>query len=133
MAGTTLNKTKFDDLEAILLFLYEQINKTGYDGASKFKTLKLLYQLKQELPPDHPLQEHIPFYWYQHGPYSDIINNKIDILSKQYLLEIPYNNTNKFKINPDFTIEKTDYNPEIIDPKVKKIIKKLMVKIHLNT
>ena len=127
MARTTLNKTKkFDDLEAILLFLYEQINKTRHDGASKFKTLKLLYQLKQELPPDHPLQEHIPFYWYQHGPYSDIINNKIDILSRQYLLKIP--NKNKFKINPDFTIDQTDYNPEIINQKVKKIIKKLMVK-----
>lgn len=117
---------KVDNLEAITLILYNQINDAEYDGASRFKALKLLYQLKQELPEDHPLRENIPFYWYRHGPFSDIISQKLDELIGQYLLKVPYGDKFKFRIRPEFEIEEINYDHEIIDQKVIKIIKKLM-------
>lgn len=117
----------FDNLEALTLLLFNQIKEAEYEGASTFKVLKLLYQLKEELPKDHILQEDIPFYWYNHGPYSEPVKHELVGLTGEYLIEIP-NSDNKLRIKTDFDINEITYDSDVIDQKVTKIIRNLMKK-----
>ena len=44
---------------------------------------KLLFKLKRELPENDYLQRVLPYYWYDHGPYSEIVANGISRMIRE--------------------------------------------------
>jgi hypothetical protein len=113
------------ELGEVILFLFDGIKKSGYEGATKKKILKLLYALKQELPEDHPLNKLAPFYWYLHGPYSEPVEDAFRILDGIYITKKPYNNYSLYEIDPQLNFE-IEYNLDLIDSDVYKIVSKLL-------
>lgn len=116
-----------DDLKNTILFLFDEINKTEYlEGATKYNTLKIFYELKKELPEEHPLKEYFAFYWYLHGPFSEHIVAKIEKMVGKYLTKEPqpHKKYDLYKIKSDIKVKL--YNPELIDDEVRKIIGKLL-------
>ncbi len=54
---------------------------------AKYAIHKVLFKLKVELPEDNALREHLPFYWYNYGPFSDAIESNIDALKQEGILK----------------------------------------------
>ena len=102
----------------LILNIFKLIDeREEYRGINKYRIHKILYKLKKELPDEHPLKDKIPYYWYLHGPYSEIVENEITELSpfiseKDGLL---YMNE----------IKNMDFNNELIDNKANNILKRL--------
>ncbi len=57
--------------------------KQSYPYISAKKILKILFQVKEQLPDNNPLKKHLAYYWYRDGPYSDVIASNIDVLKKE--------------------------------------------------
>ena len=60
----------------------------------KVAVQKVIYQVKMDLGEDHPLYDKIPYYWYYHGPYCELVSdslNEINNFSNDYpvLLDFP--------------------------------------------
>lgn len=53
-------------------------NIEGFDGLPRLHIHKFLYKVKNELSESNPIKDYIPFYWYMHGPFSEVININID-------------------------------------------------------
>lgn len=47
---------------------------------------KLLFAVRAALPENNPEREHLPFYWYKFGPYSEVVESSIDLLRHQGVL-----------------------------------------------
>lgn len=104
----------------LILYLFDSISEKDYKGLNKFRIHKLLFKLKTELSDDHPLKENIPYYWYFHGPYSEIVDTQINQLNSDY---IKTNEYNLFYLNK--SIENEDIF-KIIDNEVIDIIDNLL-------
>lgn len=64
-----------DAIKPLIIALLE----TTDESVPIFKTTiqKVLYSLKNELPEDNKIRRYLPYYWYLHGPHSDIVKNSI--------------------------------------------------------
>lgn len=57
---------------------------------TRLKIHKILFKLKVELPEYNTMKDYLPFYWYDHGPYSEVIDNNInDLVDNGYLTAYP--------------------------------------------
>lgn len=52
----------------------------GFDGLPRLHIHKFLFKLKQELSEINPIKDHLPFYWYRHGPFFEAANINFNIL-----------------------------------------------------
>jgi hypothetical protein len=109
------------ELKEVILFLFDEIKKAEYQGATEYKVLKLLYKLKEELPIDHSLKNSIPFYWYFHGPFSDPVRSELNELQGQYLKKEHYRGYQLLNL-----IQEREFDSDIIDIDVQKITHNLM-------
>ena len=46
----------------------------------------VLFEVRRALPRDNPGRERLPFYWYTHGPYSEIVRSSIEDLERRGIL-----------------------------------------------
>ncbi len=53
---------------------------------SKTAIHKILFMVREALPESDPDRKHLPFYWYDHGPYSEVVESSIEALKAQGLL-----------------------------------------------
>lgn len=51
---------------------------------SHFRIQKTIFKIKMELGKNHPLYENLPFYWYNHGPFSNIVGNEFMEIKENY-------------------------------------------------
>ena len=63
------------------------INKTGKRSVSNTMVQKLLFVIRGKLSDSNELKSKLAYYWYQHGPYSDIINKNMQMLVDKNILE----------------------------------------------
>jgi hypothetical protein len=54
---------------------------------AKYAIHKVLFKLKVELPEGSTIREHLPFYWYNYGPFSDVVESNIDALKQEGVLK----------------------------------------------
>ena len=79
---------------------------------NKIAVQKVIYQIKMDLGENHPLYDKIPYYWYYHGPYCELVADSLDEvnlingLSKEYpvLVEFP-----EIMDSTDNLLDKGDY------------------------
>jgi len=60
-----------DDLVEYLLFRLKEKNMP----ISKYKMQKFIFKIKMDLGKNHELYDDLPYYWYFHGPFSEILND----------------------------------------------------------
>ncbi len=53
---------------------------------SKTAIHKILFMVREALPESDPDRKHLPFYWYNYGPYSEVVESSIEALKAQGLL-----------------------------------------------
>ncbi len=104
----------------LILYLFDSVSKKEYSGLNEYRTHKLLFKLKTELSEDHPLKESLPYYWYFHGPYSEIVSAQINKLKSDYIRS---NDRNLFYLSKSL---KNENIFKIIDDEVIDIIEKLL-------
>lgn len=46
----------------------------------------ILFEVRAALPGGNPERRHLPFYWYEHGPYSEVVKSSIDALKRRGIL-----------------------------------------------
>lgn len=56
----------------------------------KYSIHKVLFKLKVELPEENSIKDFLPFYWYNYGPFSEVIESKIDELKQNGTLKEYY-------------------------------------------
>ncbi len=52
----------------------------------KYSIHKVLFKLKVDLPEENFIKNCLPFYWFNYGPFSEVIESKIDELKKDGVL-----------------------------------------------
>lgn len=56
----------------LIKFLLCELKKRNMP-ISHLKLQEIIFKIKMELGKDHPLYEKLPFYWYEEGPFSEIV------------------------------------------------------------
>lgn len=75
-----LNENKsYDIVNDLLKFLLCEL-KENKIAISHFRIQKTVFKIKKELGENHPLYEYLPFYWYEHGPFSNVVAKQFNIL-----------------------------------------------------
>ncbi|MBP7299920.1 MAG: hypothetical protein KA967_05950 [Methanoculleus sp.] len=62
---------------------------------SKTTIHKILFKVRATLPENDPDREHLPFYWYNYGPYSEVVESSIAALKAQGVLREEKTETGK--------------------------------------
>jgi len=77
-----MEKTDYNqELDKLLLSLNSKMKeKKMY--LDKYHTQKAIFQIKMDLGEDHPLYDHLPFYWYFYGPFSEPIADSLNFLKE---------------------------------------------------
>lgn len=86
-----MNRNKsYDVVTDLLKFLLCEL-KENRIAISHFRIQKTVFKIKKELGENHPLYEYLPFYWYEHGPFSIVV-------AKQFN-ELKNNNCDYYSLN----------------------------------
>ena len=99
MEDDCLNKNKsYDIVTDLLKFVLCELKEKNM-SISHFRIQKAIFKIKMELGRDHPLFDYLPFYWYEHGPCSNVV-------SKQFR-ELKNNNCIQYSLNTVFLDDKS--------------------------
>ena len=91
----------FSIVDDLLKFLLSELKQRNMP-ISHFRLQKTVFKIKMELGEDHPLYEELPFYWYYHGPFSNIVGNEFLKIKENYC----YNySSNTIFLDNDFISE----------------------------
>lgn len=52
-------------------------NIKGFNGLPRLHIHKFLFKLEKELSESNPIKDHLPFYWYRYGPFSEVVDANI--------------------------------------------------------
>lgn len=66
--------------EMIRITIQRLSAKQHHPNVSKKKILKVLFQVKQQLPDENHIKDRLAYYWYKEGPYSETIDAGIEQL-----------------------------------------------------
>ena len=113
-----------DDLVEYLLFRLKENNIP----ISKYKMQKFIFKIKMDLGKNHELYDDLPYYWYFHGPFSEVLND-----SWNYILPKCNLNINSALLNDkyynEFNVENniiSSYSEIEMKNNYKVILKKLV-------
>ncbi|WP_458403348.1 hypothetical protein [Methanobrevibacter sp.] len=71
-----MNKSKSHDVvNDLLKFVLCELKEKNM-SISHFRIQKSIFKIKMELGQDHPLFDYLPFYWYEHGPFSKVVSKE---------------------------------------------------------
>jgi len=77
-------------IKELIRLVFSTFNNLKNQSKLPKKTIqKILYRVKQQLPDDNPIKEQLAFYWFQAGPYSEIIDEGIrQMKNENHLIRI---------------------------------------------
>ncbi|MBR0271439.1 MAG: hypothetical protein IJQ68_05535 [Methanobrevibacter sp.] len=94
-----MNECKYYDVvNDLLKFVLCELKEKNI-SISHFKIQKAIFKIKMELGQNHPLFDYLPFYWSEHGPFSDVV-------SKQFI-ELKNNNCIQYSSHTVFLDDKS--------------------------
>ena len=83
-----MNKSKsYDAVNDLLKFVLCELKEKNM-SISHFRIQKAIFKIKMELGRDHPLFDYLPFYWFEHGPFSNVVSKQFRQLKNNNC--IPY-------------------------------------------
>lgn len=110
--GDFVNNLNLTD-ELILTIFNELSNPSKEIKIPKTFIQKILFKLKNDFEEDKTLVNSIPFYWYNHGPFSEPIRDSLNKLVSEDFLKIdPVNEY--YVLNKDIRLRSNDYEEDII-------------------
>lgn len=72
---------------AVVPRLIQQVYRTRPDiKLPKTAIHKILFKVRATLPEKDQIREHLPYYWYKYGPYSDVVETSIKNLKRRGIL-----------------------------------------------
>jgi hypothetical protein len=86
-----MEKTNYNqELDDLLLGLHSKLqDKNMY--LDKYHAQKAIFQIKMDLGKNHPLYNHLPFYWYFFGPFSEPVGDSFNFLMENPKKQDPAN------------------------------------------
>ena len=83
-----MNKSKsYEIVNDLLKFVLCELKEKNM-SISHFRIQKAIFKIKMELGNDHPLFDYLPFYWFEHGPFSNVLSKQFRQLKNNNC--IPY-------------------------------------------
>ena len=80
----------------VVPWLIQQIYQVRPDlNLSKTAIHKILFKVRATLPENDPVRKCLPFYWYNYGPYSEVVESSIEALKGQGILREERTQTGK--------------------------------------
>ena len=91
-----------DVVNDLLKFVLCELKKKNM-SISHLKIQKVIFKIKMELGSNHPLFEYLPFYWCEHGPFSNVVSKQLRLLKDNHCNTVFLNDKsfNKFSKNND--------------------------------
>lgn len=80
-------QSEVSDLMKFLLFKLKEKDMT----IAEVRMQKFIYKIKKELGEEHELFDSLPYYWYYHGPFSELVKSSFKHLTSLYCTSL--NNT----------------------------------------
>ena len=87
-----------DDLVKFLFFELKENN----EPISEIQLQKLIFKIKMELGKNHELYEVLPYYWYIHGPFSEVVRDSFNDIKNNFCELCAYNKVILKKQHYDF-------------------------------
>ncbi len=79
-----LNKNDADAIiNQLLKFLLCELKEKNMP-ITHFRIQKAIFKIKMELGQNHPLYDHLPFYWFEDGPFSTVVSKEFKELKNKY-------------------------------------------------
>lgn len=85
---------------------------------------KILFRVKRDLSEYNPVGEALPFYWYNYGPYSEVVESSIDALKSRGILREEETHTGKSLLMLNDHLSDT-VNFEEVNTIIERIINKV--------
>ena len=118
-----MNKNKSNTVvNDLLKFLLCEL-KENKIAISHFRIQKTVFKIKKELGKNHQLYENLPFYWYEHGPFSNVVADQFKTLKRD---NCNYYSTKTVFLNDD-SHNKFSHEKNLIKeyPEIKQITQKI--------
>ncbi len=82
-----LNKNRsYNVVNDLLKFVLCELKEKNM-SISHFRIQKAIFKIKMELGQDHPLFDYLPFYWYEHGPFSNVVSKQFSELKNNNCIQ----------------------------------------------
>ena len=82
-----LNKNRhYNVVNDLLKFVLCELKEKNM-SISHFRIQKSIFKIKMELGQDHPLFDYLPFYWYEHGPFSNVVSKQFKELKNNNCIQ----------------------------------------------
>lgn len=95
-----MNKIKsYNVVNDLLKFVLCELKEKNM-SISHFRIQKAIFKIKMELGQDHPIFDYLPFYWYEHGPFSNVVSKQFRELKNNNC--IPYSSHTVFLDDESF-------------------------------
>ena len=65
-------------IKELIRLVFHNFSKRERKGLSKKQILKILYQVKMELPQNNSIKNKLAYYWYKNGPFSQVFSNNFE-------------------------------------------------------
>ena len=65
-------------IKELIRLVFHNFSKKGRINLSKKQILKILYQVKMELPQNNTIKDKLAYYWYKNGPSSQVFYNNFE-------------------------------------------------------
>jgi hypothetical protein len=91
--------TTLNFVDELIITIFEEVESQSTLDVTflpKRYIQKILFKLTNENREDEVLFDSVPFYWYNHGPFSEIIAHRLDNLVNRHILDV--DNKSKFYI-----------------------------------
>jgi len=118
-----MDKNKsYEVVNDLLKFLLCQLKEEKI-AISHFRIQKTVFKIKKQLGENHPLYEDLPFYWYEHGPFSNVVADQFN--------KLKHDNCNYFSTKTVFLNDnshnKFSSEKNLVDeyPEIKQITQKI--------
>lgn len=85
----TITKEGVDPvIKELIRLVFYNFSKRGRIKISKKQILKILYQVKMELPQNNIIKNKLAYYWYKHGPFSQVVYDNFENMKNNQIQRI---------------------------------------------
>jgi len=89
-------------IKELIRLVFYNFAKRGRINLSKKQVLKILYQVKMELPQDNTIKDKLAYYWYKNGPFSQVFYDNFEDMKNNQIQRVDNSQLEIYKYSDEY-------------------------------
>ncbi len=103
-------------IKELIRLVFHNFSKKGKVNLSKKQVLKILYQVKMELPQDNTIKDKLAYYWYKNGPFSQVFHNNFEDMKNNQIQHVDKPQLEIYKYSEEYLRKRfVDVTEDIVE------------------